>query len=159
MWLYILEHVSHKRALHMQIKNEFDDMVYSIRDKYALFSKTAYVRNRKNEVLATIQQVAGITPISKVRCGNGATFRIVQAFSLRPKFVVKDSEYEIEGRIYDADYMITKCGLKVLRCRKENKQGKKVYCIEVLQKQYEIEAIAIVVAIEAAKRNLFSSNL
>lgn len=157
--MYILEHKSHKRALEMRIVNEKGNIVYSIKDKYALFSKTSYVRDANGKELAEVQQVAGITPVSKVSFHNGKMFQVVQAFSMRPKFIVKGCDYTIEGRIFDTNYFIAKGREKILQCRKEMLQGKKVYVMEVLQKQYELEAIAIVVAIEAAKRNLFSSQI
>ena len=157
--MYILEHKSHKRALEMRIINEKGNLVYSIKDQYALFSKTAYVRDVNGKELAEVRQAAGITPVSKISCHNGKRFQVVQAFSMRPKFIVKGCDYTIEGRIFDTNYFIAKGGEKILQCRKEMFQGKNVCVIEILQKQYELEVIAIVVAIEAAKRNLFSSQI
>ena len=155
--MYILEHMSHKRHLDMIIKDESGKVIYRIKDKTGLFSKTAYIRDTGGNVLAKVRQLPSVTPLSKVECSNGTSFKVSQLFSLRPRFAVRGSGYAITGHIYDTDYTITGNDKAVLRCQKRVYAGRTVFEMEVFNEYYAIEAIAIVVAIEAAKRNLFFS--
>lgn len=123
--MYRLEHMVYKRTLHIKIRSEDGKDVYDIKDKYGLFSKTAYIRNHQGQEMARICQMPGITPTSRISCHNGSEFKIVQVFSMKPKFRIPDSDFEITGHIYDTNYVITKQGKEILRCRKGAEEGKK----------------------------------
>ena len=155
--MYTLEHIVHKRTLHIKIKDEKGREIYDIKDNSGLFSKTAYIKNCGGQEVAKVCQIPGVTPTSRVSCKTGAEFKVVQAFSMKPVFRVQGSDYKITGHIYNTNYVITKQSKEILRCRKECENGKTVKRIEIYQKDYEIEGIAIVTAIEAAQRNLFIS--
>ena len=156
--MYKLEHVTHKKKLYIKIRNEVGKEVYVIKDSYHLFSKVAHIKNSQGQEVAEVHQLPGITPCSKVSCTTGAKFKVIQAFSMRPQFNIQNSDFKIEGRIYDTDYVITKQGKEILRCRSGDGREKKLKYIDVYWEKYEIEAISIVIAIEAAKRNLFVSS-
>lgn len=156
--MYFLEHLTHKRLMNLKITDERGRLVYSVKENSGLFTKIASMKDQYRNEVAKIRQIPGITP-AYIISSQKAEFKVVQKSSLRPRFVIKNSAYEIKGLIYDTDYEVMWKQQAVLHCRREMYKGKYIQKIDILEQKYEIEALAIVIAVESSKRSLFMTSV
>ncbi len=156
--MYFLEHLTHKRLMNLKIIDEHGRPVYLIKESSALFTKIASMKDQYRNEVAKIRQIPGITP-AYIISSQEAEFKVVQKFSLKPRFVIKNSAYEIKGLIYDTDYEVMWRDHAVLHCWREMHKGKYIQKIDILEHKYEIEALAIVITVESSKRSLFMTRV
>lgn len=153
--MYYIEHLTYKKWLNMLFRDETGKIVYRVKEKATLFSKTAPLEDASGKVTATVNQLPGITPRFKIVCAGGNSFYVTQKFSFRPTFTVTGIKATVTGHIYDTNYIITIDGSKVVHCWRELRNGDYIKIVEILAGQYAIQGFAIVTAIESAGRALF----
>lgn len=155
--MYFLEHLTHKRLMNLMITDENGRLVYSIKEKSRLFTKIASMKDQYGNEVAKIRQIPSITPACIISMQE-TEFKVVQKFSLRPQFVIKNNAFEIKGHIYNTGYEVMRKGQAVLHCWREMYKGNYIQKIDILEQKYEIEALSIVIAVESSKRSLFMTS-
>lgn len=132
------------------IKDEYGADKYYVEGQVFSFGKKLRVYDLVgNEVAYIEQQVFTFLPRFYVYVNGSKVAEIVKEFSFfTPRYSVEGLGWDVEGSFMAHDYWITKNGSEIIRISKEWMTWGDSYQIDIQEKENEIIALAVVLAID-----------
>ncbi len=134
------------------IYNENQEVVYHIQGKMAFGRKLEIYNNKGNLVAKIEQKVASLLPTYRIYLGGEEVGRIKKEFTFfKPKFIVDYRGWDVEGDFWDWTYQIRSGNNVVANIAKEFLAFTDAYTIDVLNEDDALEALLVVLTIDAIK--------
>ena len=132
------------------IKDEYGADKYYVEGQVFSFGKKLRVYDLVgNEVAYIEQQIFTFLPRFYVYVNGSKVAEIVKEFSFfTPRYSVEGLGWDVEGSFMAHDYWITKNGNEIIRISKEWMTWGDSYQIDIQEKEDEIIALAVVLAID-----------
>ncbi len=132
------------------IKDEYGADKYYVEGQVFSFGKKLRVYDLVgNEVVYIEQQVFTFLPRFYVYVNGSKVAEIVKEFSFfTPRYSVEGLGWDVEGSFMAHDYWINKNGNEIIRISKEWMTWGDSYQIDIQEKEDEIIALAVVLAID-----------
>lgn len=132
------------------IKDEYGADKYYVEGQVFSFGKKLRVYDLVgNEVAYIEQQIFTFLPRFYVYVNGSKVAEIVKEFSFfAPRYSVEGLGWDVEGSFMAHDYWITKNGNEIIRISKEWMTWGDSYQIDIQEKEDEIIALAVVLAID-----------
>lgn len=132
------------------VKDEVGQDRYYVEGEFLSWGKKLHVYDMSGREVAFIQQkVWSFRPRYFVFVGERQIAEIVKQFSFgRPRYTIEGMNWEIEGKFWAHDYVITQCGRSVVTIHKEWMTWGDCYELDIAQENDVVPALAAVLAID-----------
>lgn len=134
------------------IRDEAGRERYSVEGELFSWGKKLHILDENRREVAYIQERL-LTFLRRydVFVGNDRIGEVVQEFSfLRPRYTVEGPGWSVEGDFLQHDYVVYRGGVPVVSIQKEWLTWGDCYVLDIRDSQDEIQALALVLAIDCA---------
>ena len=136
---------------HFTVKGDYEEDRYTVEGEFFSFGKKLHVYDMTgNEVAYIHQKVWSFRPRFFVFVQGVQVAEVVREFTfLKPRYTIHGLGWEVAGDYFGHDYEIYSEGRVVVRVHKVWMTWGDSYAIDVLDNRDEINALAVVLAIDA----------
>ncbi|MBQ3277296.1 MAG: LURP-one-related family protein [Oscillospiraceae bacterium] len=132
------------------VKGEDGSDRYWVEGEFLSIGKKLHVHDMTGVEVAFIRQkVWSFRPRFYVDVQGVEVAEIVREFALRPRYTIQGLGWEVQGDFWGHNYEITSQGRSVVRVQKAWMSWGDSYRIDILDNRDEINALAVVLAIDA----------
>ncbi len=135
----------------MDIFDEQENVIYTVKGKFALGKKLEVYDAKQNQVALLRQKVMSLKPTFEIIFGDQSFGSVVKEFTLlKPVYTLKSKGWRVEGSFIEYDYSIIGPDGPVASIEKLFGFGD-TYEIDVVNDEDALLALMVVIAIDAEK--------
>ena len=125
---------------------------YYVEGELFSWGRKLHVTDLKGREVAYVeQQLFTFLPRYAVYAGGVLIGEVVKEFSFfRPRYTVEGADWDVEGDFWDHDYTVFRGGVPVVSIQKEWFTWGDCYTLDIRDPRDEIQALALVLAIDCA---------
>lgn len=125
---------------------------YYVEGELFSWGRKLHVTDLKGREVAYVeQQLFTFLPRYAVYAGGVLIGEVVKEFSFfRPRYTVEGADWNVEGDFWDHDYTVFRGGVPVVSIQKEWFTWGDCYTLDIRDPRDEIQALALVLAIDCA---------
>ncbi len=125
---------------------------YYVEGELFSWGRKLHVTDLKGREVAYVeQQLFTFLPRYAVYAGGVLIGEVVKEFSFfRPRYTVEGADWDVEGDFWDHDYTVFRGGVPVVSIQKEWFTWGDCYTLDIRDPKDEIQALALVLAIDCA---------
>lgn len=148
MKLYIKQKVLSLNEL-FWVKDEKGNDIYSVTGSFLKIPKSFYIKDTKDNVVATIDrqmfQLFGVYDIQ----AKGETIRVLRNFGfLRKSFAIDGIDWHLQGDLFSHEYDITRGNRIIMSLRKRWFTWGDTYELDILDEENALLALAISICVD-----------
>ncbi len=134
------------------IYNENQEVMFHVQGKMAFGRKLEILNNTGTHVATIEQKIASLMPTYRMYLGGQEVGKIKKEFTFfKPKFIVDYNGWDVEGDFWDWNYQIRSGNNVVANIKKEFFVFTDAYIIDVADESNILEALMVVLTIDAIK--------
>ena len=137
---------------HFTILDEDGNDRYYVKGELFSWGKKLHITDLSGREVAYVeQQLFTFLPRYAVYAGGVLIGEVVKEFTFfRPRYTVEGADWEVEGDFWAHDYTVSRCGRVVVDIQKEWFTWGDCYALDIRDPADEIQALALVLAIDCA---------
>ena len=134
------------------VRDEDGNDRYTVAGELFSWGKKLHVCNRSGQEVAYVeQQLFTFKPRYAVYTHGTLMGEVVKEFSFfRPRYTVEGTDWDVEGEFWAHDYTASRHGVPVVSIRKEWFSWGDCYVLDIRDPADELQALALVLAIDCA---------